>query len=477
MLLGLALHVANLLALVQFGQRVQLFLVFLVPSFLVDGQEAGEAQILMVGAERMPLAVGVDGRGVIDCIGHLAGHEAAPDQLVEPVLIPGQIRLQGLRVEAHIAGPDGLVCVLRGALGFEAAGCTGVVVLAIAFFNVVLGGGKRFLRQAQGIGTHIGDQTHGALAGDVNALIELLRQRHGALGSHVELTGGLLLERGGNKGGRGRAALLSRLDLADGEELALHVGQDGDCLLIVGERGLFPVFAVVVGLEAAFPVRAFQRYVQGPVFLRHESADLVFAFHHQPGGDGLDAACGETAANLSPEQRRELIAHDAIQNPAGLLGVHQIQVDGSRLLDGLGDDALGDLVEGHAPGFAVGQAQQLLNVPGDGFAFSIRVSCQIDGSGSFCSLFQFLDEIRFFFHRDVFRLEIVIQIHAHRALGQIAQMPHAGLDLIIRAKIFSDCLCLGRRFHDYQIGSLLCQIEIILLSVHIVCLAVGAVFF
>ena len=42
----------------------------------------------------------------------------------------------------------------------------------------------------------------------------------------------------------------------------------------------------------------------------------------------------------------ELIAHDAVQNAAGLLGVHQILIDGPGVVHALGDHLVGDLVEG-----------------------------------------------------------------------------------------------------------------------------------
>ena len=61
----------------------------------------------------------------------------------------------------------------------------------------------------EGVGTHIGDQTHGALALNVHAFIELLGDGHSAPGRHIQLAGGLLLE---GRGGEGRCglALLAR---------------------------------------------------------------------------------------------------------------------------------------------------------------------------------------------------------------------------------------------------------------------------
>ena len=46
--------------------------------------------------------------------------------------------------------------------------------------------------EPQGVGTHISDKAHGALALNVNALVKLLGDGHGAPGGHGEFPGGLL---------------------------------------------------------------------------------------------------------------------------------------------------------------------------------------------------------------------------------------------------------------------------------------------
>jgi hypothetical protein len=90
---------------------------------------------------------------------------------------------------------------------------------------------------------------------------------------------------------------------------------------------------------------------------------------------------------------RELVAHDAVQHPAGLLGVHKVYVYVPGLLDALGDDFFGDLVEGHAAGLVVRQVQQLLQVPGDGLALAVRVGGEIHGVRRLRSLLQIGDNV------------------------------------------------------------------------------------
>ena len=174
----------------------------------------------------MARASRVDLHGVIACIGHLAGDEAAPDQLVQPVLLARQVCLNGLGVEPDIAGANGLVRVLRALLLAEMAGLAGIVGRAVAIGDKITRCGQRLLGQAQGVGTHIGDETDGALAADVDALIELLRNGHRAARRHIELAGGLLLQRGGDERRRRRAALFRALDARNGEFLPGDVAQD-----------------------------------------------------------------------------------------------------------------------------------------------------------------------------------------------------------------------------------------------------------
>ena len=69
-----------------------------------------------------------------------------------------------------------------------------------------------------------------------------------------------------------------------------------------------------------------------------------------------------------------------------------------------------------------------------------------------CGGLQILDDIFFSLDGIVFRFKVVFNVHAHGALAQIAQMPHARLDLILRSQVFSDCLCLRRRLDNYEVG-------------------------
>ena len=210
---------------------------------------------------------------------------------------------------------------------------------------------------------------------------------------------------------------------------------------------------MIASHKRAFLAHPVQIYFQRPVFLGLERTDLIFTIYHQTGSHRLNTACRQTTANLFPQQRRQLVTHDPVQYTASLLGIHQTVVDGSGIGDGLLYHLLGDLIKCHTICLVLRQLQKLLQMPGDSFALTVRVSCQVYGICRLCRLAQVGNDLRLAFHRDILRLKAVVNIHAHGALGQIPQVAHAGLNGILRSQIFSNGLRLGRRLHNYEIGS------------------------
>lgn len=89
-------------------------------------------------------------------------------------------------------------------------------------------------------------------------------------------------------------------------------------------------------------------------------------------------------------------------------------------------------------------------MPGDGLALAIRVRCKIDGVAALGGLFELADELLFASDGLVDRLEVVLDVDAELAFGQVAQMAHAGLDLVVFAEIFSNGFRLCRRLDDHQ---------------------------
>ena len=190
-------------------------------------------------------------------------------------------------------------------------------------------------------------------------------------------------------------------------------------------------------------------HVQGPVLLGLEGFDLSLPLADQPGGHRLDPAGGEPPADLLPQQGGELVAHDAVQDAPGLLGVHQVLVNGPWRCDGIVDHLFCDLVEGHPVGLVIRDLQKLLQVPGDGFSLPVRVSGQKNLLAALSRLPQIRDHVLLSLDRLVVRREPVLHIHPELALGKVPNVPHGCLNLIAGPQIFSNGLGLGRRLYNH----------------------------
>ena len=150
-------------------------------------------------------------------VGHLGGHRALPDQVVEAELVPrqGPGRLVG-RPERLTGRPDGLVGLL-GVLDLPlVAPRLGRHVLG-AVEGRRLGPGRRqgLARQRGRVGAHVGDPS---------VLVQALGDLHGPLGAEPELAPRLLLQGRGHERSRGRAAERLVGHRLDGEG---HAGQTG----------------------------------------------------------------------------------------------------------------------------------------------------------------------------------------------------------------------------------------------------------
>ena len=190
--------------------------------------------------------------------------------------------------------------------------------------------------------------------------------------------------------------------------------------------------------------------VHVPVFVGLEALDLLFAVIDQPHSHALHAACGQAPAHLAPEERAELVAHQTVQHPAGLLGVEQILVNGAGVGHALLHALFGDLVKGDAVGLVGVQPQNVCQMPADSFAFAVRVGRQQHAVCVFGLALELLDELFLAFDADVLRSIAVLHIDAQLRRGQVADMAHACGDFVVIAQIFADGLRLGRRLHDNQ---------------------------
>ena len=449
MLLRIYRAVFRRVAGLQAGQRRSVALLLLVGALLIQGQKAREGHALAGGPEQIAAAADVCRDGIQNGVAHLAGDKALPDQLIQAVLIRRQAPADALRLQAGIGGTDGLMGVLRRFFLGEDPGLGGLIFRAVAAGDIGPRRGGSLCGDAQRVGTHIGDETGVALALQLHALIKLLCHRHGALGRHAQLAGGLLLKGGGGEGRRGLALFPGVFHGLHLIGLAVDGGKHRLNALLVGQLQLARLRAEEMGGE--IPGVLPEHHIDAPVFHRLEGADLPLPVHHHAGDHALDAAGGKACADLAPQEGRELIAHDAVQNPPGLLGVHQIHVDAAGVLDGVGNGGAGDLVEGDPLALFRRQLQKLLQMPGDGFTLPVRVGGEIDEIRLLRRGLQLADDLVLALDGDIGGLEIMVHIHAQFLFGQIAKVSHGRLDLKAAAQVAGDGLGLGGGFHNEKL--------------------------
>src|SRR5690606_40702584 len=86
----------------------------------------------------------------------------------------------------------------------------------------------------------------------------------------------------------------------------------------------------------------------------------------------LDAAGGEAEGDLLPEEGREPVADEPVEDAARLLRPHQAVVEGPGVLERALDGVAGDLVEDQALVGNLG-LEQLQQVPTDRLALAVLV--------------------------------------------------------------------------------------------------------
>ena len=150
--------------------------------------------------------------------------------------------------------------------------------------------GDRLLGHARAVGTHVRDETDGAVRLTyVDALVQILREPHGALAVEPELLRRFLLQRARRERRRRILAALAPLDLGDREFLVvLDVGEDAVRFVGVVDLRLLAVDLVQLRderLRALLQVGGHR-----PVLDRLERANLALALHDDAQRDRLHAS-------------------------------------------------------------------------------------------------------------------------------------------------------------------------------------------
>ena len=147
----------------------------------------------------------------------------------------------------------------------------------------------------------------------------------------------------------------------------------------------------------------FQLCFDRPILLGLERIDLALPITDQTHGHGLHAPCGQPFAYLAPEQRRELVADDAVEHTARLLGIHLFHVDRARVLHSLLNRGLCDLMEDDAAVFLRINAENECQMPRNRLPLAVGVACEIDFVCVLCLFFERTNEIALTANIDVLR--------------------------------------------------------------------------
>ena len=205
-----------------------------------------------------------------------------------------------------------------------------------------------------------------------------------------------------------------------------------------------------------------------PVLGGDERHPLALALDDEPRGDRLDAPGRQALHHLAPEDRRDLVAVEAVEDAAGLLRVDQALVDLARLGERALDRGARDLVEDHAP-HGNRRLQHLHEVPGDRLALAILVCREQQLVGALQLGLQIGDDLLLARVDDVERLELLVDVDAQARPGlalqrggdlggrvrEVADVPDRRLDHVAVAQVARDRLRLGRRLDDHETPSIL----------------------
>ena len=186
-----------------------------------------------------------------------------------------------------------------------------------------------------------------------------------------------------------------------------------------------------------------------PVAGADERDPLALALDDQPDRRALHASRRQAAVDPPPEHRRDLVPVQAVEDAPGLGGVDQAVVDLARVVDGVVDRGLGDLVEDH-PLHRHLRVEVLEQVPRDRLALAVFVGREVQLGGVLERGTQVLDHLLAAIGQLVRRLEPVVDVDVEALARQVGDVPDRGAHVEGTAEELRDRLGLRGRLHDDQ---------------------------
>ena len=162
---------------------------------------------------------------------------------------------------------------------------------------------------------------------------------------------------------------------------------------------------------------------------------------------------------------RDLVAVEAVEDPAGLLRLDEVHVESRGFADGGQDRRLGDLVEDHPLDRDVLRLQLVEEVPGDRLALAVLIGGEVELVGVLEQALELGDVALLVARDDVVGLEAVLDVDrepaprlvldlrrgVRGAVREVADVADGGLDDVARAEVPRDGAGLGRGLDDHQL--------------------------
>ena len=175
--------------------------------------------------------------------------------------------------------------------------------------------------------------------------------------------------------------------------------------------------------------------VDSPILLRLEIANLPLSVDHHFKRDGLHSSCRKPALYLTGNDRRKFISHKSVKHSSRLLCVDKSHIYLSGIFQCLLHCLFGNLVE-YYPDVAVFYTADVGNVPRYCLSLSIGVGCEIYGVAFLYLPFYRLDSLFLVGIDDILGFKIIVDVHAHCLLRQVADVSLGSHYAIAAAKIF-----------------------------------------
>ena len=441
-----------------------------------DDRARGRGQHVVTLPVNLDAGEHADRRRVAESVGHLRGDRALPDQVVQGQLLLRQgTRHLARRAEVVAGGTDRLVRLLRALRrGAVQARGLGHGLAPIKLGGLLTSRVNRLAGQGRRVGTHVGDVTR---------LVEGLGGAHRRGGVPVQLARRLLLEGRRREGGsraaavglaghrvdnRGRGAL-QRAGVGAGRGLVqmqdAGLGGLRAQLALLAEVGAGRDGVAVHRGDARAEGLARRREgrVDRPVLGTHVRHTVAFLGDHEARSHRLHAAGRQGRADLAPQEGRDLVAVEAVEDAAGLLRVHEVGVQIARVLQGALDRFLRDFVKNHAAHGNL-RLQDLQEVPRDSLTLAVLISCQEEFVGLLEELLEFGDLFLLIRVHHVVRLEALVHVDSEATewpllhiLGQlgglreVTDVADGSGYVVVGTQVSLNGGGLRRRLHDHEL--------------------------